>query len=173
MRKIDTSKWKPFQIGKLFDIKKGTRLTKADMRDGEINFIGASAMNNGVTTKIGNDECIHSANTITVSYNGSVGEAFYQDEPFWASDDINVLYPRFNLTRQIAFFMIPYIRAVGKRYAFVDKWRLGVMEKDCIMLPSIDDNTPDFAYMETYIESRERKVKSAIDILDKIKKETW
>lgn len=168
MKRIDTSKWKPFALGQLFNIKKGTRLTKADMREGAINFIGASAMNNGVTTRIGNTESLHPANTITVSYNGSVGEAFYQDAPFWASDDINVLYPKFKLTRQIAFFMIPYIRAIGKRYAFVDKWRLEVMAKDCILLPAIDKDTPDFRGMEEYIKVRERIVKSAVDALQSV-----
>ena len=135
------------------------------MREGEINFIGASALNNGITAKIGNAEHLHPANTITVSYNGSVGEAFYQDAPFWASDDINVLYPRFKLTRQIAFFMIPCIRAIGKRYAFADKWQKEVMEKDCILLPAIDKDTPNYTVMEEYIKSREDKVKSAVDAL--------
>ena len=168
MKKIDTGKWMPFTLGQLFDIKKGTRLTKADMTEGEINFIGASAMNNGVTAKIGNTECLHPANTITVSYNGSVGEAFYQETQFWASDDINVLYPKFKLTKQIAFFMIPYIRAIGKRYAFVDKWRLEVMEKDCILLPAINKVTPDYVAMERYIKSREKIVKVAVDALQSI-----
>ncbi len=165
MRRIDTGEWRPFVLGELFDIKKGTRLTKADMRDGEINFVGASAMNNGVTARIGNSECIHPANTITVSYNGSVGEAFYQDEPFWASDDINVLYPRFALTRQIAFFMIPCIRAIGRRHAFADKWRLEIMEKDSIALPAVDRSTPDFAAMELFVKTREIKVRAAVDAL--------
>lgn len=50
MAKIDTSEWQEFQIGELFDIVKGTRLTKANMREGNNRFIGASAVNNGVTT---------------------------------------------------------------------------------------------------------------------------
>lgn len=99
MSKIDASKWEPFPIGTLFTIVKGTRLTKANMRDGDINFIRASAINNGITAHISNDEHIHLKNTITITYNGSVGEAFYQDAPFWASDDVNVLYPRFTLNR--------------------------------------------------------------------------
>ena len=167
MRKIDTSTWKPFAIGVLFDIKKGTRLTKADMCEGDINFVGASALNNGITAKIGNSGCIHPGNTITVSYNGSVGEAFYQCEPFWASDDINVLYPKFKLTRRIAFFMIPYIRAVGKRYAFADKWRLEIMENDCILLPALG-SVPDFMAMEKFIQSCEDKVKSMVDALQTV-----
>ena len=80
------------------------------MKEGNINFIGASAVNNGVTAHIGNSEHLHPANTITVSYNGSVGEAFYQTQIFWASDDVNVLYPQFHLTPQIALFIQPIIR---------------------------------------------------------------
>ena len=91
MGKIDTSKWEAFPISMLFSVVKGTRLTKANMMDGNINFIGASAINNGITAHIANDEHIHPENTITITYNGSVGEAFYQDKIFWASDDVNVL----------------------------------------------------------------------------------
>lgn len=113
MSRIDTSKWMAFPINTLFDVAKGTRLTKADMRDGEINFIGASAVNNGITAHISNNERIHPANTITITYNGSVGEAFYQDQPFWASDDVNVLYPKFAMNKYIAFFIIPVLKKAG------------------------------------------------------------
>ena len=102
MTKIDISEWKPFAIGNIFDVIKGTRLTKAHMKSGDIRFIGSSSMNNGCTSLVGNTENMHPANTITVCYNGSVGETFYQDEPFLASDDVNVLYPKFNMNRNIA-----------------------------------------------------------------------
>ena len=164
MKKLDTRNWRPFPIGGtngLFDVVKGKRLTKADMLDGQINYVGASAMNNGITATIANDAHIHPGNTITVSYNGSIGEAFYQAEPFWASDDVNVLYPRFALTRQIAMFFIPLIRVVGKKYAFVDKWTKDQMEVSCLMLPVTAKNEPDFAYMESYMAELEKRVKLA------------
>lgn len=101
---LDISSWKLFQISELFNVQKGKRLTKADMKDGKIRFIGASAINNGITAYISNDEHLHPQNTITLSYNGSIGEAFYQDEMFWASDDVNVLYPKFEMNREMAFF---------------------------------------------------------------------
>ena len=123
MGKIDTSKWEAFPISMLFSVVKGTRLTKANMRDGNINFIGASAINNGITAHIANDEHIHPENTITITYNGSVGEAFYQDKIFWASDDVNVLYPKFALNKYIALFIIPVLKQAGEKYAFIDKWK--------------------------------------------------
>ena len=100
---------------------KGSRLTKADMMKGNINFIGTSFFNNGVTAKIGNTEHIHEGNKITVSYDGAAtGKAYYPDEQFWACDSVNVLYPNFTLTKLIALFIIPLIEAIGQKYVYED-----------------------------------------------------
>lgn len=115
---LPTNNWSDIPISHLFKVVKGTRLTKKDMREGDIPFIGASAVNNGVTAYIANDSELHPANTITVAYNGSVGESFYQEIPFWASDDINVLYPKFPLTRNIAMFLIPILKKVRAELCF-------------------------------------------------------
>lgn len=170
MGKIDTSKWEPFLIRALFSVVKGTRLTKADMRDGNINFIGASAINNGITAHISNDEHIHPGNTITITYNGSVGEAFYQDKPFWASDDVNILYPKFALNKYIAFFIIPVLKQAGQKYAFIDKWKKEDMEKDRILLPVDENHQPDFSYMEEYMKNREIAVGEALTKLQSAKR---
>jgi len=79
------------------------------MIPGKTPFIGSIDSNNGLSNNIG-QKPIHDGNTITVNYNGSVGEAFYQPKPFWACDDVNVLYPKFNLNPYIAMFIITVIR---------------------------------------------------------------
>lgn len=163
--KIDISRWKLFKISDLFNVQKGKRLTKADMKDGKIRFIGASAINNGITAYISNDEHLHSQNTITLSYNGSIGEAFYQDEVFWASDDVNVLYPKFEMNRGIAFFIIPLLKTAGKRYAFVDKWKKEDMEKSKIPLPADIDGNPDYKYMENYVATKLSMTENALNKL--------
>lgn len=168
MSKIDIQRWQEFPITHLFEIKKGKRLTKADMREGNINFIGASAINNGVTAKIANSEYLHSPNTITVNYNGSVGVSFYQDEQFWASDDVNVLYPLFPLNKHIAMFLIPVIQSKGRQYAFVDKWKKEYMEKESLRLPATADGKPDWQYMEQYISNKEKQVVQWLDILQNV-----
>lgn len=168
MKKIDIADWKEFQIGELFNIEKGTRLTKANMQNGNIKFIGASASNNGVTAFIGNREHLHPSNTITVSYNGSVGEAFYQPDSFWASDDVNVLYPKFNLNKYIAMFVIPILKLKGKQYAFIDKWKKEDMEKDTIPLPVTHKGKPDWEYMENFISKMTEQQSSNIRELIKI-----
>ena len=165
MIQIETNKWKPFLFRDIFDIVKGTRLTKADMIEGEINYIGATAFNNGITAKIGNKEHLHPAGTITVCYNGSIGQAFYQSEPYWATDDVNVLYPKFKITPYIALFLTSIILQIGKRFAYIDKWTAEKMLLSPLTLPVSDSNVPDWDYMEQYMQQLEAKVKNDVSLL--------
>ena len=149
--------YKLFKIGELFNIKKGKRLTKANMIEGNINFIGATSSNNGITEKIGNNAHLHPAGTISVTYNGSVGEAFYQTERFWASDDVNVLYPKISMNERTAlFFLVPLIKK-GKVYGYSFKWTKDKMEKDTIALPINKFGSIDFKYIEELIEGLQKE----------------
>lgn len=147
--------FKPFKIGTMFDIVKGKRLRKEDMIPGTIPFIGATALNNGVTAFVGNPGHIHKGNLITVSYNGSVGEAFYQATSFRASDDINVFYGKVSgfLNELCALFICAALRVVGKRYGYNFKWAKEIMEEDSILLPADSTGAPDLAFMENYIRA--------------------
>lgn len=146
------TQWKGFRLNQLFTIKKGKRLTKANMTSGKIPFIGAIDKNNGYRQFIGQSP-IHDGNTITVNYNGSVAEAFYQPEPFWASDDVNVLYPRFSMNQYIALFIVSLIKLEKYRFNFGRKWHLDRMKKSVILLPVKNGKNPDFEYMEKFIKT--------------------
>ena len=145
--------WKWFSISDIFEIKKGKRLTKSDMLDGRLPYLGASAMNNGITQWI-DAKPIHDANTISVNYDGSVGEAFYQPFAFWASDAVNVLYPKlFKLTPEIGLFFCAIIRKEKYRYSYGRKWHLSRMSLTKIKLPVKKDGLLDFRFMRNYIKS--------------------
>ena len=166
--------WKEFEMGRLFDIKKGKRLTTADQEEGDNNYIGAIDSNNGVANHIG-QKPIHSANTISLSYNGSVGEAFYQSEPYWATDDVNVLYSYYEqFNKYIGLFMVAVIRQEKYKFSYGRKWTLDNMNKTRINLPiqhnadgtpfidadkkySDDGYIPDWKFMEDYIKSLKHK----------------
>ena len=145
-----------FKASDLFDIKKGKRLTKADMTKGDINFIGSTATNNGVTAKIGNTEYLHPGYTITVSYNGSVGEVFLQEEHFWASDDVNVWYPKFKFNTKVIEYMMTAIKKCREKYNYAAKWTLDKMQNEMLTLPITPDGDIDFDYMERYIRAIEK-----------------
>ena len=149
----DTSEWKPFALQDLFDIRKGQRLTKANMLPGDVPYIGASDTSNGVTACIGQAP-IHQGGTISVSYDGSIAEAFYQPNPYWASDAVNVLYPKnFKLTPAIALFLCTVIRLEKYRFTYGRKWHLERMRESIIRLPTTVASEPDWSYMEKYIKT--------------------
>jgi hypothetical protein len=149
---LDVSRWKGFRFDSLFSIKKGKRLTKASMTGGSTPYIGAIDSNNGVSAKIGQAPT-HQGGTITVSYNGSVAEAFYQHVPFWATDDVNVLYPKFKMSPYVALFFCAVIRLEKYRFNYGRKWGLERMKASVINLPVDSSGAPDWTFMENYIKS--------------------
>lgn len=150
---LDVLNWKGFTLQELFTIRKGQRLTKANMLPGRIPYVGASDTSNGVTAHIGQNP-IHKGGTISVSYNGSVAEAFYQPVDYWATDDVNVLYPKgFALTPATALFICTVIRMEKYRFNYGRKWHLERMREAVIKLPVTTAGTPDWALMETFIKA--------------------
>ena len=152
---LDVSTWKEYRLDDLFHFKKGSRLIKEDMEDGDVNYLGAISVNNGVRQKIKCDDSdLYEPNCITVNYNGSVGEAFYQKESFWASDDVNILYSKgWEMNQYNALFIITVIKADRYRFNYGRKWTLEKMKETIIKLPAKIDNSPNFSYMESYIRS--------------------
>ncbi|MDR2569737.1 MAG: N-6 DNA methylase [Oscillospiraceae bacterium] len=150
---LDFENWDEYKLGMLFKFRKGKRLTKTDMVEGTVNFIGAISENNGVRQFI-DVEPRYLPNCITVNYNGSVGEAFYQFEPFWASDDVNVLYADgWELNKYIAMFIITTIKANRYKFSYGRKWTLEKMKESIIKLPKASNGSPDWSYMENYIKA--------------------
>lgn len=148
MSAIDTSTWGEFRVDELFRIVKGARLTTAQRLPGEIPYVGASQFNNGITHYIGNDEKLHPGGVLSVCYNGPVGTTFYQPDPFWATDDVNVLYPKDEVSMEALLFVAPAIAKIGSEYAYIDKWKLSDMESAKIRLPQTSSGEPDWEFME-------------------------
>lgn len=156
---LNIESWTSFRLGDIFDIKKGKRLTSEDQTIGNTPYIGAIDSNNGIANYIGQNPT-HSGNTITLSYNGSVGEAFYQPNAFWATDDVNVLYFKkengVEFNEHIALFICAVLKKEKYRYCYGRKWVLESMNETRIKLPT-NNNVPDWEWMETYIKSLHHK----------------
>jgi hypothetical protein len=84
---IDTWRW--FYFDDLFDIKRGESKYIVNLKKGNIPYVSATSNNNGISyyVKARNNE----GNKITLSYDGTIGEAFYQKRDFFASEKIAVL----------------------------------------------------------------------------------
>lgn len=179
-KSIDTSGWHEFRYDEIFDIRKGFYNKKPyEDVDGTIPFVGASDSNNGITSyhqestieycsKTGSadnasiDKKIFGPNCITVSNNGSVGCAFYQNEDFTCSHDVNPLYllpkwlehiPSRTLNVHVAMFLCTIIEKEKFRWAYGRKWRPMRMPDSKIKLPVCPGTkTPDWNFMERFIK---------------------
>lgn len=149
---LSLKRWGDFRIGDLFHVCRGYRLVKTEMFDGNTNYIGAIDDNNGVRQRI-DALPLYRGNAITVNYNGSVGEAFYQAEPYWPSDDVKTLTPRegWELTPAIALFLTTIIKANRYRFSYGRKWTSAKMTETVIRLPVDKNGIPDWEFMERYI----------------------
>lgn len=143
--------WPSFPLEQIFEIKKGKRVTKAARQPGTTRFIGATDRNNGITDMC-DLEPMFEGGTITVPYNGSVGYAFYQNEPFFASDDVNVLVPREQLSKWCLLFLVTMLRAEKDRFSYGYKWNLDRMRETTMRLPADAEGTPDWDYMERFMK---------------------
>jgi hypothetical protein len=149
----DVVGWHEFELGRLFNFVKGKRLRKEDMSEGNTNYLGAISENNGIRQLI-DAPSIFKPNCITVNYNGSVGESFYQSAPFWASDDVNVLYAKgWMLNKYIALFIATVIKADCYKFSYGRKWTMEKMKQSIIKLPVTLQGSPDWDYIEQYIKS--------------------
>lgn len=171
---LNTKDWKEFVLEKLFTIKKGKRLTAEDQEDGNNNYIGAIDSNNGIANHIAQSP-IHQGNTISLSYNGSVGEAFYQKDPYWATDDVNALYSKYDgFNEPIGLFFATVLRQEKYKFSYGRKWTLDNMKRTVVKLPikhnedgtplidtskkySGDGYVPDWEWMEFYVKSLHHK----------------
>lgn len=173
---LNTDEWKEYTYGELFEIKGGYYNKKpAHIISGNIPFIGATRENNGVTELYSEDDIsvfhkdgstkeddyenkIFPGNCITVLNNGaSVGYAFYQENEFTCSHDINVLYLKDTyMTESVALFLIAVIEMEKYRWNYGRKWRPKRMPESKIKLPSklVEGKyKPDWAYMEMFIKN--------------------
>lgn len=145
--------WNWFRLDEIFEVKKGKRLTKANMKVGKTPFIGAIDSNNGISNYI-DKKPIFNGNTITINYDGNgVAESYYQLNAYWALDSVNVLYPKFHLNPYIAMFVTTITKQEKYRFNYGRKWHKDRMEKSKIKLPVDSEGNPDWKFMEDYIKS--------------------
>lgn len=84
---------------------------------------------------------------------------------FWATDDVNVLYPREEIPKEALLFVAPAIQQAGNKYVYTNKWRLNDMKRSIIRLPAASSGKPDWEYMETAMGSLLKKQENKINIL--------
>lgn len=148
---LNSVKWKAFYINEIFSISAGKRLTKADMDNGKIPFIGATDSNNGITNWIATPNSSFDKNVLGVNYNGSVVENFYHPYGCIFSDDVKRLHLREHAdNKYILLFFKTVILQQKVKYTYGYKFNGQRMERQKILLPVNEKGDPDYEFMEQY-----------------------
>lgn len=156
MAKIDTSRWKEFIIGGLFEISRPVARSQKKYEDGVVPFVASGNFNNGVTkwcTPQG-DEVLDAGNCITVS--PLDGSAFYQAEPFLGRGGAGsaiLMLRNTNLTELSGLFVSSVIRRSLTKYTYSDQLNSETIEEEMILLPVDASDEPDWAYMDEYMSA--------------------
>lgn len=171
-KKIETEKWERFNLydTRLFKIESGTKLDKSKMSDinPEINFVGRSSVNNGITRKVDRIEGLepYEKGCLTLSLGGEyLGSCFVQSESFYTSQNVNVLIPTWDMPHYCKIFICAAVFKESrlKYKAFVDELNRHVKTDFSIPLPITENGDPDWDYMEQYMKSIYKHVTNTID----------
>ncbi|MDG6265566.1 restriction endonuclease subunit S [Glaesserella parasuis] len=148
--------WSTFAIQDICDIYSGVRLTKQEMINGNLPFIGASDSNNGITAFIANTNASLDRNILGVNYNGSVVENFYHPYECLFSDDVKRLKIKSERVGKYAYlFLKTVILKQKSKYQYGYKFNAERMKKQKILLPVNTDNQPDWENIERYMQQLE------------------
>ena len=170
---LDTSGWKAFRIEELFEIL----LAKGDIQpkqvaDGMIPLVSAGNEDNGIVAFI--DEAgdgvseIFPAGCITVSM---FGKAFYQPERFYAVSHgrINILQPKVEFSSIVGTFLTACLsRVLESKYDYATMCTQKKLATESISLPVTVDGTPDWAWMEQYMQRQMDKAAALVEHLDAV-----
>lgn len=129
------------------------------MIEGCTPFVGATDSNNGITAFCGNDNSSKDSNVLGVNYNGSVVENFYHPYSALFSDDVKRLHLK-NVegNKYIYLFIKQCILKQKPKFEYGYKFNGERMKEQIILLPSTNDGTPDYAFMEEYMKLIEKKL---------------
>ena len=148
-KEMDTTKWKEFKIGNLFDCETARQILKTE--EGNFPQVNRSAFNNGITKNVKKIDCkINEAKCITIGAEGFY--AFYQDTPFMAGNKIYVLRHK-KLNKFNGLFVCSVLNSTVCKYSYSNARTLKKIKDEIHKLPVDKKGEPDWEFMEDYVKS--------------------
>lgn len=151
-------KWKEFSYSEIFNhIKQGRRLKKGDQKPGKIPFVMAGTTNTGIVGYISNPIATFPKNSITIDI---FGNTFYRNYDFGAGDDTGVYWndDKNYSSEQMLYFSSCMEKSIRGKFSFGKKLRSSQSFDFRIFLPTTPDDSPDYAFMETFISAVQKLV---------------
>lgn len=159
MAKIDTSGWKEFVVGDLFDIHptKAYKMTNAQlMDDGDNPVVVNSSFNNGIGGYSSQDTTEKSG-IVTFSDTTTADAIFYQPNDFVGYPHVQGMYAKGKYAekwqeKRLLFFTTAFRKAAilcGFDYGY--KFTREIASTIEVLLPVDASGNPDWAYMDEYM----------------------
>jgi len=152
-------KYKEFKVSDFFNVVGTRSLDEGKLKfvkEG-INFVGRVNDNNGVKGKIQKQNFEpNSGNTITCTVIGNYKYVKFQKEPYYCSQNINKLTPKFEINELRAMFFMAYLQKFVSQYDGMQSgYKLEDLKNHIIKLPVDDSNKIDFKFIDSYISKLE------------------
>ena len=179
MAKIDTSGWKEFVIGDLFDKLnlgiKNPQFNKAldvSEQTDEFNLplVNAKHGNNGIMFYGRKEDFETASMTIDIVQNGAIatGDVYAQPQETGVLWDAYLIKPKHEIKSEytLMFLAVVIERAIKERFSYDDKcvWDKASLLK--VKLPVDSHGCPDWAYMDSFMKKIMKETEVVLSLLD-------
>tara|TARA_R110000751_G_scaffold139413_4_gene243123 strand:+ start:20930 stop:22018 length:1089 start_codon:yes stop_codon:yes gene_type:complete len=158
---LKNKQWKEFVFEDFFEIhstSSGIDRNKLLTSKGNIPYITRSDKDNGFDTFVSvqnNNYSTDEPNVITVGLDTQT--VFYQPNRFYTGQNVQILKNDF-LNEEVAQFLIPLIRRQMEKFSWGGNGAtLTRLRRSKILVPISSDGTPDYSFMEAFINQKEKE----------------
>lgn len=184
MGKIDTSEWKEFRVGELFEklnlrflpnrvFDKASDISEVKSEEFNLPLVNAKHSNNGIMYYGRKHEWEYEVLTIDIVADGaaSTGDVYAQPQETGVLYNAYLVKPKAKcVTGLILFFLSTVIqRCVKDHFGYDNKCTWDKVKHETILLPVDKTGQPDWAYKESYIANIETKVAESLTLLQAAK----
>ncbi|MDE9365327.1 restriction endonuclease subunit S [Luteipulveratus sp. YIM 133132] len=158
--------WRSFNVSDIFEVASGKYVPAAQKLPGSTPQVTSSAKSNGVSRYL-DLEPNFPGGTISVARNGSVGTAFFQPRPYFATDDVRVWKAKKGPLFETEGLFVCAVTMLEKfRYSYGRKWSIPHMRNTEIRLPADSSGQPDWSYMDSVMRGLPFSAAIASPIVD-------
>lgn len=180
-KRIDTSEWKDFRIGDLFEklelkfipnrpFNKAFDVSQIRTREFNLPLVNAKHDNNGIMYYGRKEEWEFTKMSIDIVQNGAIstGDVYAQPQDTGVLWDAYLIKPKFpNVTENILLYLATTIQtSIKKHFSYDNKCIWDKAQNEVVKLPvKYNQNgipEPDWNYMEQYIEQIKTKAKNTL-----------
>lgn len=159
---LENKEWREFFISELFDVQIGKNIdgNKVDKCSGMYPYITRKEVHNGNDGFLNYDQEYLFKDTPVITIGNETASPFVQTSPFFTGTKVNILKSKNVIQEKALFFIAQSLRQHKDKYSFSYTINSTRLKRQMILLPIVEDGTPDYKYMEQYminLEYRKRK----------------